>query len=139
MPKTKAKKKSGQAARVPRTPTVAERQAEALAVARLRHIGERMGYHQLSSRVNTVFNQFRYGGTNVQRRNRVYAGLAGLLTYGLQRAPGGTFYVFSPEILEIVRETYPSGDDVDWMLINSNNRPTKEVGADDLFEDKGKN
>eukprot|EP00058_Branchiostoma_floridae_P021978 XP_002607468.1 hypothetical protein BRAFLDRAFT_69900 [Branchiostoma floridae] len=102
-------------------------------------LGQNIRYSQLSSRVNTVFNQFRYVATNMQRRNSVYVGLAGLLTYGLQRAPGGTFYVFSPEILQIVRETYPSGDDVAWMLTNRNNRPTKEVGVDDLFEDKGKN
>eukprot|EP00058_Branchiostoma_floridae_P008527 XP_002594015.1 hypothetical protein BRAFLDRAFT_68545 [Branchiostoma floridae] len=62
--------------------------------------------------------------------------LQGIGPEGLQRAPGGTFYIFSPEILQIVRETYPSGDDVAWMLTNQNNRPTKEVGVDDLFEDK---
>eukprot|EP00058_Branchiostoma_floridae_P002241 XP_002587729.1 hypothetical protein BRAFLDRAFT_94632 [Branchiostoma floridae] len=57
-----------------------------------------------------------------------------IVKMGLRRAAPGHYYVYSTEILNIVRDCYPSGDDVDWMLTNSNNRPT--VNVSDLFEDK---
>ncbi|CAH1242392.1 Hypp6651 [Branchiostoma lanceolatum] len=34
------------------------------------------------------------------------------------------------------QEAYSSGDDEDWSLLNLANRPTADVGVDDLFEDK---
>eukprot|EP00058_Branchiostoma_floridae_P022023 XP_002607513.1 hypothetical protein BRAFLDRAFT_69944 [Branchiostoma floridae] len=52
---------------------------------------------------------------------------------GHQRAPAGTFCLFSDDILRTVRETYPSGDDVAWVLTNQANRLTREVGVDDMF------
>ncbi|KAI8490553.1 hypothetical protein Bbelb_318210 [Branchiostoma belcheri] len=67
-------------------------------------------YTRLSPRVKTLFQQYRYDVDNFHRRNRVYRVISGLLTY------------------------YPSGEDVNWMLTNQDNRPTKEVGVEDLFE-----
>ncbi|KAI8479724.1 hypothetical protein Bbelb_425270 [Branchiostoma belcheri] len=60
-------------------------------------------------------------------RNHVYRAISGLLTYGLRRGPAGTYYIYD-------QDTYPSGEDVNWMLTNQDNRPTKEVGVEDLFE-----
>ncbi|KAI8487314.1 hypothetical protein Bbelb_351120 [Branchiostoma belcheri] len=68
------------------------------------------------------------------RRNRVYRAIGGLLTYGPRRGPPGTYYIDDQDLLDIVRDTYPSGEDVNWMLTNQDNRPTKEVGVEDLFE-----
>ncbi|CAH1242352.1 Hypp6608 [Branchiostoma lanceolatum] len=73
-----------------------------------------MGYNTLSPRVPGIFTQYRRNVSNVHRRTNVYRALAGLLTY----------------------EAYPSGDDEDWGLLNLTNRPTADVGVDDLFEDK---
>eukprot|EP00058_Branchiostoma_floridae_P021965 XP_002607455.1 hypothetical protein BRAFLDRAFT_69881 [Branchiostoma floridae] len=56
--------------------------------------------------------------------------------WGLRRAPAGTFYIYSDEILEIVRAAYPSEDDEAWLLTNQANRPTRDEGVDDLFDDK---
>ncbi|KAI8487319.1 hypothetical protein Bbelb_351170 [Branchiostoma belcheri] len=67
-------------------------------------------------------------------RNRVYRAISGLLTYGPRRGPPGTYYIDDQDLLDIVRDTYPSGEEVNWMLTNQDNRPTKEVGVEDLFE-----
>ncbi|KAI8487205.1 hypothetical protein Bbelb_350030 [Branchiostoma belcheri] len=55
---------------------------------------------------------------------------------GLRRGPPGTYYLYDQDLLDVVRDTYPSGEDVAWMLTNQDNRPTKEVGVEDLFDDK---
>ncbi|KAI8517487.1 hypothetical protein Bbelb_035040, partial [Branchiostoma belcheri] len=93
-------------------------------------------YHRLSSRVPGIFSQYRYQETNFNRRNKVYRGLYGILVYGLHRASSDKFLLYSNDILQVVWDTYPSGDDVDWQLINRNNRPTKDIEVKDLFEDK---
>ncbi|KAI8487218.1 hypothetical protein Bbelb_350160 [Branchiostoma belcheri] len=93
-------------------------------------------YTRLSPRVKTIFQQYRYDVDNFHRRNRVYRAISGLLTYGLRRGPPGTYYIYDQDLLDIVRDTYPSGEDVAWMLTNQDNRPTKEVGVGDLFDDK---
>ncbi|XP_019632916.1 PREDICTED: uncharacterized protein LOC109476422 [Branchiostoma belcheri] len=93
-------------------------------------------YHRLSSRVPGIFSQYRYQETNFNRRNKVYRGLYGILVYGLHRANSDKFLLYSNDILQVVRDAYPSGDDVDWQLINRNNRPTKDIEVKDLFEDK---
>ncbi|KAI8488899.1 hypothetical protein Bbelb_334170 [Branchiostoma belcheri] len=59
--------------------------------------------------------QYRYDVDNFHRRNRVYRAISGLLTY---------------DLLDIVRDTYPSGEDVAWMFTNQDNRPTKELWDD---------
>ncbi|KAI8487309.1 hypothetical protein Bbelb_351070 [Branchiostoma belcheri] len=61
------------------------------------------------------------------RRNRVYRAISGLLTYGLQRGPPGTYYIYNEDLLDVVRDAYPSSEDVNWMLTNQDNRPTKEA------------
>ncbi|KAI8477551.1 hypothetical protein Bbelb_447140 [Branchiostoma belcheri] len=96
----------------------------------------RVEYHRLSSRVPGIFSQYRYQETNFNRRNKVYRGLYGILVYGLHRASSDKFLLYSNDILQVVWDTYPSGDDVDWQLINRNNRPTKDIEVKDLFEDK---
>ncbi|KAI8490510.1 hypothetical protein Bbelb_317780 [Branchiostoma belcheri] len=67
------------------------------------------------------------------RRNRVYRAISGLLTYGLRRGPPGTYYIYDQDLLDIVRDTYPSSEDVNWMLTNQDNRPTKEHGEGDFY------
>ncbi|KAI8517554.1 hypothetical protein Bbelb_035710 [Branchiostoma belcheri] len=107
-----------EAASRPRTrvPSGEEKVLEARAIQRLTEIGKNKG-----PRVKTLFQQYRYDVDNFHRRNRVYRAISGLLTY---------------DLLDIVRDTYPSGEDVNWMLTNQDNRPTKEVGVEDLFDDK---
>ncbi|CAH1270965.1 Hypp4527 [Branchiostoma lanceolatum] len=137
MPKSRAAKKNTGPARIRnRTPTAEELLLESRAVRRIRDIGRLMGFNTLSRRVAGIFTQYRRNVTNVHRRNNVYRALAGLLTYGLHRATPGTYYNYSLELVSIIREAYPSGDDEDWGLINQANRPTADVGVEDLFEDK---
>ncbi|KAI8503620.1 hypothetical protein Bbelb_185910 [Branchiostoma belcheri] len=57
---------------VPRTQSADERHLEAAAVERIRSIGKNLGYHRLSPRIATIFKQYRYSVTNMDRRNRVY-------------------------------------------------------------------
>ncbi|KAI8487331.1 hypothetical protein Bbelb_351290 [Branchiostoma belcheri] len=52
---------------------------------------------------------------------------------GLRRGPPGTYYIDDQDLLDIVRDTYPSGEDVNWMLTNQDNRLTKEVGVEDFL------
>ncbi|XP_035688738.1 uncharacterized protein LOC118424298 [Branchiostoma floridae] len=129
-------KKKAMPAPASRTPTAQETALETQAILQLRSIGNGLGYQRLSARVVTAFRQYRYVVTNMQRRNRVYRALSGLLTYGLRRAPPGTYYLYSSELLNIVRDCYPSGEDVAWLLNNSNNQPTLDVEVSDLFDDK---
>ncbi|KAI8488907.1 hypothetical protein Bbelb_334250 [Branchiostoma belcheri] len=82
-------------------------------------------YTRLSPRVKTIFQQYRYDVDNFHRRNRVYRAISGLLTYGLRRGPPGTYYIDDQDLLDIVRDTYPSSED-NWMFTNQDNRPTKE-------------
>ncbi|KAI8487237.1 hypothetical protein Bbelb_350350 [Branchiostoma belcheri] len=42
----------------------------------------------------------------------------------------------SDELKNIVRDAYPSGLDQDWGMENQGNRPTANVGMEDLFQDK---
>ncbi|KAI8490546.1 hypothetical protein Bbelb_318140 [Branchiostoma belcheri] len=77
-------------------------------------------------RVKTIFQQYRYDVDNFHRRNRVYRAISGLLTYGLRRGPPGTYYIDNEDLLDVVRDAYPSSEDVNWMLTNQDNRPTKE-------------
>ncbi|XP_019632529.1 PREDICTED: uncharacterized protein LOC109476100 [Branchiostoma belcheri] len=133
MPKAKAQRKP---AAVPRTPTPEERAKELAAVERLRQLGTSKGYNRMSERVASAFIQYRKGGvTNKERRNLAYHSLSGLLTFGLHRAPPGTYYIYSQEVRGAVRDCYPGGEESTGP-INSNNRPTKNIDADDLFEDK---
>ncbi|KAI8490540.1 hypothetical protein Bbelb_318080 [Branchiostoma belcheri] len=53
---------------------------------------------------------------------------------GLRRGPPGTYYIYNEDLLDVVRDAYPSSEDVNWMLTNQDNRPTKEVGVEDLFQ-----
>ncbi|CAH1242333.1 Hypp6584 [Branchiostoma lanceolatum] len=64
---------------------------------------------------------------------------------GMARSEGGattaTRWAITRRIATSPREAssdtaYPSGDDEDWALLNLANRPTADVGVDDLFEDK---
>ncbi|KAI8516301.1 hypothetical protein Bbelb_048820, partial [Branchiostoma belcheri] len=114
-----------------------EKVLEARAIQRLMDIGKNKGYTRLSPRVKIIFQQYRYEVSNFHRRNRVYRAISGLLTYGLRRGPPGTYYNYNEDLLDVVRDTYPSGDDVNWMLTNQDNRTTKEVGVEDLFDGGG--
>ncbi|KAI8516244.1 hypothetical protein Bbelb_048250 [Branchiostoma belcheri] len=86
------------------------------------HGGKNNGYTRLSPRVKIIFQQYRYEVSNFHRRNRVYRAISGLLTYGLRRRPPGTYYNYNEDLLDVVRDTYPSGDDVNWMLTNQDNK-----------------
>ncbi|XP_078597344.1 uncharacterized protein LOC144873661 [Branchiostoma floridae x Branchiostoma japonicum] len=74
-------KKKAMPAPASRTPTAQETALETQAILQLRSIGNGLGYQRLSARVVTAFRQYRYVVTNMQRRNRVYRALSGLLTY----------------------------------------------------------
>ncbi|KAI8487332.1 hypothetical protein Bbelb_351300, partial [Branchiostoma belcheri] len=106
-------------------------------------------YIRLSPRVKTIFQQYRYDVDNFHRRNRVYRAISGLLTYvsGMDFAAGHlapitsttrgrrshVFVRDNEDLLDVVRDAYPSSEDVNWMLTNQDNRPTKEVGVEDLI------
>ncbi|KAI8493130.1 hypothetical protein Bbelb_291340 [Branchiostoma belcheri] len=68
-------------------------------------------YTRLSPRVKTIFQQYRYEASYFNSRNR-----------GLRRGPPGTYYNYNEDLLDVVRDTYPSGDDVNWMLTNQDNK-----------------
>ncbi|KAI8516462.1 hypothetical protein Bbelb_050430 [Branchiostoma belcheri] len=105
-----------------RVPSGEEKVLEARAIQRLMDIGKNKGYTRLSPRVKIIFQQYRYEVSNFHRRNRVYRAISGLLTYGLRRGPPGTYYNYNEDLLDVVRDTYPSGDDVNWMLTNQDNK-----------------
>ncbi|KAI8516368.1 hypothetical protein Bbelb_049490 [Branchiostoma belcheri] len=105
-----------------RVPSGEEKVLEARAIQRLMDIGKNKGYTRLSPRVKIIFQQYRYEVSNFHRRNRVYRAISGLLTYGLRRGPPGTYYNYNEDLLDAVRDTYPSGDDVNWMLTNQDNK-----------------